>query len=185
MKPGRLPLFRRYNHVRRWILTPRCKDPRKKARAVPLKPLPESCTPLVWLRTYIRFSRGENYGWLGEDSRIFQRTILSGVVAAELYDGTRHGSEKRSLDDLCRAHRFLGHFSVPSGDTWIETGVMLRRARRALGQLEFSRHFRDALIALETVQARATLVTENIRDFARWKSLLASSGRLLKLFDPS
>ena len=31
---------------------------------------------------YIRFSRGENYLWLGEDARIFQRTILTAVVAA-------------------------------------------------------------------------------------------------------
>jgi hypothetical protein len=33
---------------------------------------------------YIRFSRGEDYLWLGHDARIFQRTILSAVVAAEL-----------------------------------------------------------------------------------------------------
>ena len=30
---------------------------------------------------YIRFSRGENYLWLGEDARVFQRTILTAVVA--------------------------------------------------------------------------------------------------------
>ena len=31
---------------------------------------------------YIRFSRGEKYFWLGEDAQIFQRTILTAVVAA-------------------------------------------------------------------------------------------------------
>ncbi len=43
----------------------------------------------------------------------------------------------------------------------------------------------DLLIALEAAQAGATLVTENARDFARWKSLLASTRKTLKLFDPS
>jgi len=37
---------------------------------------------------YIRFSRGGKYLWLGEDARIFQRTILIAVVVAELYAGT-------------------------------------------------------------------------------------------------
>ena len=44
---------------------------------------------------YIRFSRGENYLWLGEDARIFQRTILTAVVAAELYAGTHNRREKK------------------------------------------------------------------------------------------
>ena len=54
---------------------------------------------------YIRFSRGEDYSWLGEDAQILERTILSAVVAAELYAGTRDYREKRALDELCRAHR--------------------------------------------------------------------------------
>src|SRR5256886_11119795 len=47
----------------------------------------------------------------GEDARIFQRTILTAVVAAELYAGTHDHREKRALDELCKAHRALGHFS--------------------------------------------------------------------------
>jgi hypothetical protein len=43
---------------------------------------------------YIRFSRGEKYPWLGEDARIFQRAILTAVVAAELYAGAH--SHKKS-----------------------------------------------------------------------------------------
>ena len=62
---------------------------------------------------YIRFSRGENYLWLGEDARVFQRTILTAVVAAELYAGTHNHRVKRALDELCHAHRALGHFSSP------------------------------------------------------------------------
>jgi predicted nucleic acid-binding protein len=134
---------------------------------------------------YIRFSRGENYFWLGDDARAFQRTILTAVVAAELYAGTHDYREKRALDRLCRSHQALGHFSSPPAATWIETGMLLRRARRTFGQLEFAHHFRDLLIALEAARAGATLVTENAEDFARWRSLLASTRKTLKIFKPS
>lgn len=134
---------------------------------------------------YIRFSRGEDYLWLGEDTGVFQRTILTAVVAAELYAGTRDHREKRNLDELCQAHNALGHFSSPPADAWVETGILLRRARSASGQIDFLNHFRDLLIAMEAVRARATLVTENAGDFVRWRTLLASSRKVLKLFHPS
>lgn len=134
---------------------------------------------------YIRFNRGEDYLWLGDGPGIFNRTILTAVVAAELYAGTRDRREKRAVDELCRAHDALGNFSSPPATAWIEAGVLLRRARDTYGQIDFVHHFRDLLIALEAVRAGATLVTENARDFTRWRSLLASSRRILKLFDPS
>src|SRR5580704_5078663 len=134
---------------------------------------------------YIRLSRGEDYLWLREDPTVFHRTILTAVVAAELYAGTRDRREKRTLDELCRAHHALGHFSSPPAAAWIETGVLLCRARSAYGQIDFAHHFRDLLIAVEAVRARATLVTENARDFVRWRTLFASSRKTLKLFHPS
>jgi len=133
---------------------------------------------------YIRLSRGEACAWVGE-ARVFQRTILTAVVAAELYAGTHDVREKRALDELCRAHRSLGHFSSPPATAWIETGILLRRARRTFGQMDFVHHFRDLLIALEAAREGATLVTENVLHFARWRSLLASTQRTLRLFDPS
>jgi predicted nucleic acid-binding protein len=133
---------------------------------------------------YIRFSRQERYLWLGEDGRVFQRTILTAVVAAELYAGTRDTREKRALDQLCQAHLALKHFSYPSASTWIETGTLLCRARRTIGQVDFVRHFRDLLITLEAARAGATVVTENSGDFERWKRSLASTGKTLKLFNP-
>jgi len=51
--------------------------------------------------------------------------------------------------------------------------------------MDFVRHFRDLLIALEASRADATLVTENLDDFERWKSLLQSADKRLKLFSPS
>jgi predicted nucleic acid-binding protein len=134
---------------------------------------------------YIRFSRGEGYAWLGQDARVFQRTILTAVVAAELYAGTHDHRGKRALDELCRAHRSLGHLTSPPGTAWIEAGILLRRARNTFGQIDFVHHFRDLLIALEVAREEATLVTENVRDFARWRSLLASAQKTLKLFDLS
>ena len=134
---------------------------------------------------YTRFSRGENYFGLGGDARLFQRTILTAVVAAEIYAGTHNLPEKRALDELCQAHRALGHFSSPSATSWKETGILLRRARNVFGQIDFVHHFRDLLIAVETVQLGATLVTENVGDFGRCKSLFASARRTLKVFDPS
>jgi predicted nucleic acid-binding protein len=134
---------------------------------------------------YIRFARGENYLWLGEDARVFQRSILTAVVAAELYAGTDSRREKQALDELCHAHHALGHFSSPPAAAWIDTGVLLRRGRSVFGQMDFVHHFRDLLIATEAARAGATLVTENVADFVRWRSLLASAGKTLKLFNPS
>lgn len=131
---------------------------------------------------YIRFSSGEKYFWLGEDAQVFRRTILIAVVAAELYAGTRGKQEKRALDKLCEAHRALGHFLSPPAVTWINTGILLRRARTLSGHMDFAKHFRDLLIAAEVVRLGATLVTENVADFARWRSILASSRKTLKLF---
>lgn len=132
---------------------------------------------------YIPFSRGEDYSWFGEDAQILERTILSAVVAAELYAGTRDYQDKRALDDLCRAHRSRGQFSSPAAAAWTEAGILLRRS--TFGQMDFSSHFRDLLIAHEAVREGATLVTENVRDFARWRSLLGAARQTLRLFNPS
>lgn len=147
-----------------------------------MSPLPAG--PLLFdAGIYIRFSRGEAYAWLGQDAQVFQRTILTAVVAAELYVGTHDHWEKRALDELCRAHRSLGHLSSPPEAAWIEAGILLRRASSAFGAMDFVDHFRDLLIALEAAREGATLVTENVRDFTRWRSLLASAQKTLRLLD--
>lgn len=134
---------------------------------------------------YIRASRSEKFQWLARDYPVFKRTLLSAVVAAELYAGTHGPREKRALDELCEAHRLVNHFVTPSADMWRLAGISTSRARRTFGQLGFAHHFRDGLIALEAARARATLVTEDVADFARWKSLIASTGKTLKLFNPA
>ncbi len=51
--------------------------------------------------------------------------------------------------------------------------------------MDFVHQFRDLLIAMEAVRTGATLATENLGDFERWKSLLASARKTLNLFEPS
>jgi predicted nucleic acid-binding protein len=51
--------------------------------------------------------------------------------------------------------------------------------------MDFAHHFRDVLIALEAAREEATLVTQNTRDFERWRALLASTNKTLRLFDAS
>jgi predicted nucleic acid-binding protein len=51
--------------------------------------------------------------------------------------------------------------------------------------MDFVHHFRDLLIALDAAREEATMVTENTRDFERWRSLLASANKTLRLFDAS
>lgn len=131
---------------------------------------------------YIRYFRGEKYDSLVEDGQVFRRTILTAVVASELYAGTRSQGEKRALDTLCQAHDALGHYSAPSPALWAESGIMLRRGRARSGHMDFAHHFRDVLIALEASRATATLITENEKDFKRWKAILARSRKTLKIF---
>ena len=51
--------------------------------------------------------------------------------------------------------------------------------------MDFVRLFRDLLIAVEAARAAATLVTEIVGDFARWRSILGSAKKTVKLFKPS
>ena len=125
----------------------------------------------------------QRYPWLAKDRGIFQRSILTVVVAAELYAGTRSREDKRSLDALCRAHEALSLFSCPLQEAWIAAGTLLGRYRSAHGAVRFADHFRDVMIALEAARHAATLVTENARDFARWQRLLRASGHELNIFD--
>ena len=91
--------------------------------------------------------------------RITRRTRLFVALRAPL---SENHYEPNDTGRFCCAAR-----GVPTGK-WISSAT-----------------FRDLLIALEAEQAGATLVTEDARDFARWKSLLASARKTLKLFDAS
>ena len=132
---------------------------------------------------YIRYAREGALGWIADDRAAIKRTVLTVVVAAELYAGVRHPEAKRHLDALCRGHRTLGTLSCPEPEVWVEAGRMLGRYARLYGSVRMADHCRDGLIALEAAKQRATLVTENARDFSRWKMLLRAKGRALVVLD--
>jgi predicted nucleic acid-binding protein len=132
---------------------------------------------------YIRQIREQAYPWLARDRKLFQRSVLSVVVASELYAGTRSVEDKRALDGLCGAHRALGNLSCPGEDLWLQAGTLIRRYSRLRGEVRLSDHFRDVLIALEAVKNGATLMTENAQDFHRWQGLLRGAGQRLRVFD--
>ena len=132
---------------------------------------------------YIRFFHHNGWPWLATRRERFERTILTAVVAAELYAGTRSAEEKQAVDELCLAHRSLGNLSSPSAELWLEAGVLLGRYERIYGRLRMADHFRDVLIALEAAEHHATLITENASDFLRWQRLFRSAGKGLAVFD--
>jgi predicted nucleic acid-binding protein len=147
-----------------------------------MSPLPR--TRLLFdTSAYIRHIREGTHLWLATDRGIVERSILTVVVAAELYAGARDAEDKGRLDILCRLHRRLGTLSSPDGDTWLEGGQLLGRYARRYGNVRMVDHFRDVLIALEAVRNGAALMTENVRDFLRWRKLLLSSGTRLEVFD--
>lgn len=132
---------------------------------------------------YIRFIRESSYAWLAAQREIVERSLLTAVVAAELYAGARVSEDKEQIDALCRWHRNLQTLSSPTLDSWLMAGRSLRRYAQVFGAIRMADHFRDVLIALEAVRYGATLVTENADDFRRWQKLLRSSGHTLRIFD--
>jgi predicted nucleic acid-binding protein len=112
-----------------------------------MRPLPGG--PVLFdTSAYIRQIRENAYPWLAQDVKLFRRTVLSAVVAAELYAGTQSVEDKRALDDLCGAHRALGKLSCPAQDTWLQAGTLLCRYARLHREFRLTDHFRDVLIAL-------------------------------------
>ncbi len=132
---------------------------------------------------YIRYIREGAFEWLAEDGKIVQRSILTVVVAAELYAGARDAEEKQQLDALCQWHSALGTLTCPGVDSWLQAGILLGRYARVYGGIRMADHFRDVLIALEAARHRATLITENLRDFQHWQKLLRAAGRRVEVLD--
>lgn len=132
---------------------------------------------------YIRYARESAFPWLSENQEVIRRSVLTVVVAAELYAGAKGADDQGRLDSLCQWHRALGTLSFPNADSWLQAGRLLERYARLYGTVRMVDHFRDILIALEAVKHGATLVTENARDFLRWRKLLRPSGRNLAVFN--
>lgn len=132
---------------------------------------------------YIRFIRCENYLRVGEDARVFQRTILTAVVAAELYAGTHNHRETRALDELCEAHCALGYFPSPRQ----QPGLILAFCYvvpEAFGANRFRPRFSRSPDSRRSGAGRGHAGYRECRRFARWSSILACARKTLKLFKP-
>jgi predicted nucleic acid-binding protein len=94
--------------------------------------------------------------------------VLAAVVGAELRAGALDDTAMTIVADLLRRFERLGRIVVPTAGTWTDVGDTLARIARREPALrpKLRGLWNDALIALSARQIGATLVTENLRDFA-------------------
>jgi predicted nucleic acid-binding protein len=106
--------------------------------------------------------------------------LLSAVVLQELTAGANDKSELQRLESMRRAHEKAGTLLVPTGEDWWLAGKMLNSLLRGLRsthggrtprvpKVEQQRIIRDVLIARTAQRAGATVVTDNVADFAKIK----------------
>jgi predicted nucleic acid-binding protein len=125
---------------------------------------------------YIPYLRGEAYGDLIRRAVRSGQVILSSVVLAELYAGTRSPRDKADLDVIFRAYESLDLLVVPSGDDWTRAGQVIRRHGSVYGEIVPRDHLNDVLILISGARAGAEVVTENVKHFSRWATLFRRMG---------
>jgi predicted nucleic acid-binding protein len=93
---------------------------------------------------------------------------LSSVVLEELYAGTNERS-CYVVEQLERDFRKSGRIAVPNLSDWAGTGKVLARLAAKYGyeQIGRGRLTNDALIAMSAGRLQITIITANVRDFAR------------------
>jgi predicted nucleic acid-binding protein len=127
---------------------------------------------LVDSNVYIRGFRDQTFGLHLQEfhRRHLPRLVLSAVVAAELLVGAqrpeRERTLRRALIDPFRSRRRL---LTPTWSTWdltarIDQSLRKRPANRA--RLEQRSFVHDMLIAASAREVGATIITDNIADFA-------------------
>ncbi len=100
------------------------------------------------------------------------RFLLASVVAMELHAGARDAGVKRAIDDLVRHLDSLDRLVWPDFSDYQRVGVALSRYRSRHGAIEPRAHFRDALITVCAARRGAVVVSDNVRDFERWRRWL-------------
>jgi len=96
------------------------------------------------------------------------RTYLAAVVSAELHAGALDDVGREAVRGLAEPFLRLGRVVTPDARGWDRGGDVLAEAWRRQPQLRdrLSALWNDALIALSARQIGATVVTQNVRDFA-------------------
>ena len=103
--------------------------------------------------------------------------LLAAVVIGEWMAGAKDEKILRALIGLRNAHAKANTLLVPDADDWLEAGKVLcrlthLRRKKAGGKLPplrpgaSQRMFLDALLALSSRKAGATIITVNYDDFA-------------------
>jgi predicted nucleic acid-binding protein len=93
---------------------------------------------------------------------------LSAVVLEELYVGIGR-KDRRVIERLEREFIRIQRILVPNLSDWTQTGQILARIAAAYGyeKVGTARLTNDALIAMSAARQGITVVTANVRDFAR------------------
>ena len=96
------------------------------------------------------------------------RTYLAAVVSAELHAGAFDDVGREAVRGLAEPFFRLGRVVTPDARAWDRVGDVLAEAWHRQPQLRdrLSALWNDALIALSARQIGATVVTQNVRDFA-------------------
>lgn len=99
---------------------------------------------------------------------------LSAIVAQELYAGAGDKQTQKALDQLCHVFQKNNRLIVPTGEDWIECGVLLAKIGKKYGfeSIKRGRLVNDVLIAFSCRQAGAILLTTNHKDFQIIRSFL-------------
>jgi len=122
--------------------------------------------------SYVLQFKDPRYAALVDQLLLKGQFVLSSVVAMELYAGARDEGMKRALDRLSLQLGRIGCLVVPDHADYQKAGLLIRNYSHRKGALKVSPHFRDILILFNALRAEAAIVTENLRDFLRWRSEL-------------
>ncbi|HEU0052226.1 MAG TPA: type II toxin-antitoxin system VapC family toxin [Longimicrobium sp.] len=127
---------------------------------------------------YVRAIRSEEEG--AALSRFYAAftpaCFLSSIVAHELLVGaTDAGKEHAVRENFLRAFHRTGRIFTPSHSAWEVAGEaiaqLVREEKLAVRQLPRS-FFNDVLLAASCRESGMTLITDNVRDFARIRRAL-------------
>jgi len=134
-------------------------------------------------------SSGRRLSLVGEERRWFSnRTIFTAVRRSRNFTrAPADRREKRTVDETLPGPTMPWATSRHRPDGRMESipVILLRRARSAfIGQIDFVHHFRDQR-QMESGCGQWATLCRDARRLRRCRSLLASSRKILKLFNPS
>jgi tRNA(fMet)-specific endonuclease VapC len=98
----------------------------------------------------------------------FPRTYLASVVSAELRAGVRSARARRAVLSFTDGFGRVGRMVAPTAQSWNQAGDVLARIAWTRPDLTDTvlHLWNDTLIALSARQVGATVVTDNVDDFA-------------------